>query len=157
MPSELKERIKYSFFQPGHKPANTKHDGAVSIRRNTRTGIRYKWMRISENNWVMLHRYNYQEKHGPLPTEINLRCKDGNQLNCDPNNWEPNDRSVHLDKNLGRSEITDRYALRMLSLRDPDKRVYIANYMPELIELKRNQLKLRRIINESGNNPVEAS
>lgn len=99
MKPEVKEKVKHLFFQKGHKPACTLHDGAISTRKDTRSGITYKYIRISEGNWDLLHRVNYKKKFGDIPTTTFLRCKDGNQLNCDPSNWEPIDMNKNMDLN----------------------------------------------------------
>jgi hypothetical protein len=52
-------------FTEGHKPKNTKHDGAVTIR--TDDGREYKYIRISEGNWMLLHVKNWIDANGPVP------------------------------------------------------------------------------------------
>lgn len=100
MTDEQYEKCKTTFFKKGNKPFNIKYDGAISTRRDKRTGIAYKYIRISERNWELLHRYNYKKKYGNIPTNIFLRCIDGDQLNCDPNNWEPINMSKNMKLNL---------------------------------------------------------
>jgi len=88
MSPELKEKIKHTFFQKGHKPHNTKCDGAISIRKDKRTGIAYKYIRLSEGHWKELHRYNWEKEHGPIPKGFNIVFRDGDSLNCSIENLE---------------------------------------------------------------------
>ncbi len=99
MSPEAKEKVKHTFYQKGHKPANTMFDGAITSRIDRRTGIKYKYIRLAENKWDLLHRVNYKKKHGDIPTTTYLRCIDGNQLNCDPDNWAPIDMSKNMELN----------------------------------------------------------
>ncbi|NQU34244.1 MAG: hypothetical protein HQ521_13520 [Bacteroidetes bacterium] len=89
MSADAYEKCKHTMFKKGQKPGNLLFDGAISTRVDTRTGIAYKYIRLAENNWDLLHRVNYKKKYGDIPTTTYLRCIDGNQLNCDPDNWEP--------------------------------------------------------------------
>ncbi len=88
MPPKVKEKIKHTFFKKGHKPHNTKANGCISVHMDRRTGIQYKYIRISENNWKELHRYIYEKEHGPIPQGFNVVFKDGNALNCNIENLE---------------------------------------------------------------------
>lgn len=133
-------------FNKGNIPSSTLYDGAISERKDS-NGITYKHIRISKAVWQPLHIYNWENKNGPVPDGMILRCKDTDQLNCDPLNWEPVNRNEHLELNLGRKTLEDRYIVSKLTHRNPELKETISQ-MPELIELKRNQIKLRRAINE---------
>lgn len=116
----------------------------VRVWRQEQRSIKY----IKVNGkFVPLHRYNFEKTHGPIPKGKIIRAKDGNLMNCDPANWELVDRLEHLEKNTGRGELTDGYIISKLSVRQPEMKGALAQ-MPEIIELKRNQIKLRRTINE---------
>lgn len=137
----------HTWFEKGHQPVNTKSDGAISQRTDS-NGNTYKYIRISMHNWAMLHVYNWEKINGPVPEGKILRSKNGNQLDCDPANWYPIDRATHLDlNNNGRKTLEDNYIVKLLSRRNAELEPLIAA-QPELIQLKRNQLKLRRAINE---------
>jgi hypothetical protein len=133
-------------YQNGNKPMCTKPDGFVSLRVDKR-GIPYKFIKISDNNWIYLQIYNWEEKYGKIPSGKVLRCQNGDTLYTDPANWYLIDKAENLEKNAGRADLEDRYIASILSMRDKEKRKQF-EAMPELIELKRNQLKLRRTINE---------
>lgn len=139
----------HSVFKKGHIPKNTKHDGAIS-KRTDNQGVTYKYIRVSVSKWVPLHIYNYEKKYGPVPKGKILRSIDGNQLNCDPDNWQPVTRIEHLEMNSGRKNLDDKYIIDKLSMRSPELKEKIAQF-PEMIEAKRQQLKLMRIINECTN------
>ena len=143
---EVRKKIEHTFFQKGNLPKNTLYDGAITIRRD-KTGRYYKWIRISKQSWKMLQIYNWEIKNGPMPKDKILVSKDGNSLNCDPENWMIIDRKTHLERNSGRVELTDKYIKNILALRNKELRIQISQ-SPEIINLKRSQIKLRRTINE---------
>jgi len=135
-----------SWIKPGNEPQNTKHDGYTSTRIDSH-GHPYQHIRVEKGKFELLHRYNWEQKNGPVPEDKILRSKNGDSLNCDPENWELVDRADHLDRNSGRNELTDGYILAKLTHRAPELKPAFAE-MPELIELKRSQIKLKRTINE---------
>jgi len=146
MDPELYKKAEKTMFKKGHLPANTLFDGAITIRKD-KSGIYYKWIRISKAIWKMLQIYNWEQENGPIPKDRILICKDNDHLNCDPVNWQLADRKKHLERNSGRDELSDKYISMLLSIKNKDLREYF-NKSKELIELKRSQIKLRRVINE---------
>jgi hypothetical protein len=141
-----KRSCSKSYFKKGNLPGNTLYDGAITERTDS-GGITYKYIRISKAEWIQLHIYNWEKKYGPVPSNMILRCKDGNQLNCEPSNWELIDRATNLELNSGSKTLEDNYIIAKLSHRNPELKKIVSQF-PELIELKRQQLKLRRAINE---------
>lgn len=81
MDPELKKRIQHTFFQPGHKPVNTLHDGAISVRNDNR-GVPQKLIRISLGKWEYLSRYTYRQHNGDIPPGMVVAFRDRNTLNC---------------------------------------------------------------------------
>lgn len=84
-------------FRKGQLPHNTKFlghervskDGYVEISIdaiNPHTGY--------ERRYVLKHRHLWEQKHGPLPDDMCLKCLDGNKENTDPANWEAIPRGV---------------------------------------------------------------
>jgi hypothetical protein len=138
-----------SWFPQGHLPENTLKDGAITIRKDNR-GVPFHYIRLSMANWAYLHIYNYEKIHGPVPKGMVLRSKNGDSLNCDPGNWELITQHENLLRNSGREKLTDDYIIRLLSIRDRSIREEVKN-MPELIQLKREELNLRRTIYEKQN------
>jgi hypothetical protein len=142
MSAELREKVRHTWFQKGNEPHNTKFDG---YERITKDG--YREIRVNKGKFVLLHRHNWEKVNGPIAPGIIMRCKDGDILNCDPDNWFLIDRVSQLGQNSGRDELEDRYIISKLTHRHPELKPAIAE-MPELIELKRSQIKLKRTINE---------
>lgn len=142
-----------TWLKPGNEPQNTKHDGYTSIRIDSH-GNPYMYIRVEKGKFEALHRHNWEKVNGPIPEGMILRSKDGNSLNCDPENWKLVDRAEHLSENSGREELTDEYILAKLAHRSPELKP-IFREMPELIELKRNQIKLKRKINELTETPTD--
>lgn len=140
------------WFPKGNEPKNTKFDGYTSTRIDSH-GNPYRYIRISKGIFKQLHYHNWEKENGPVPEGMILRSKDGDSSNCDPDNWELIDRADHLSKNSGRDELTDGYILAKLAHRAPELKTAFAE-MPELIELKRSQIKLKRTINELTETPT---
>lgn len=141
----MRRTAGHTRFMPGQQPNNTRHNGAISDRTDT-NGNTYRYIRISPNNWQMLHVVNWEKANGPVPEGKILVCKNGKQLDCRAANWEPIDRATNLSRNNhGRDQLEDGYIVSLLTRNNRDLRPLIAA-QPELIELKRNQLKLERAI-----------
>lgn len=132
-------------FKKGQKPHNTKHDGAVSVRLHRRTKTPYKFIRISAGNWVHLHRHIWEEAHGLVPKGHIVRFKDGDTLNCSLENLE----MISWEENIRRTRQMDGYVAMQLSGRDKNLAVELIKH-PELLDLKRAQLKLKREIENAG-------
>lgn len=89
MSAEAIERTKATRFRKGSRPQTWKEgNGHISIRTDKRTGIRYQYIKLSDANWVELHRHNYEKEYGPVPKGMNVIFKDGNQMNCAIDNLE---------------------------------------------------------------------
>lgn len=93
-------------FKKGHLPHNTNYlghervskDGYVEIsidETNPHTGF--------ERRYVLKHRWLWEQKHGPVPEGMALKCL-GYRLNTDPSNWEAIPRALlpRLDGRFGR-------------------------------------------------------
>jgi len=66
MSKELRERVKHTWFKKGHEPHNTKHDGYISIRKDSH-GRLYAHIRISKGKFELLHRHIWEQHNGPVP------------------------------------------------------------------------------------------
>lgn len=78
-------------FKAGVSPLNTKYAGHERVRKkdgyieisveetNPHTGF--------ERRYVLKHKWLWEQKHGPIPEGMCLKCKTG-RLNTDPSNWE---------------------------------------------------------------------
>ncbi|MGX1196365.1 HNH endonuclease signature motif containing protein [Parvibaculum sp. MBR-TMA-1.3b-4.2] len=94
-------------FKKGQLPHNTKFlgheriskDGYVEIsvaQTNPHTGF--------SRRYVQKHRYLWEQKNGPVPEGMVLKCLDGDKSNSDPSNWELIDRALlpRLNGRFGR-------------------------------------------------------
>ena len=100
MSAEMIARTKETRFKKGRLPHNTaKKDGVVHIRKDTKTGIAYKYVRVSLGNWELYQRYLWEQENGPIPAGNVVRFKDGNSLNCSLENLE----MITLAENLNRN------------------------------------------------------
>lgn len=100
-----RESIKRSIatrFKKGNKPHNTKYDGCITVHYDKlRSGqtIPYKWIRLSERNWKMLHVFNWEKKYGKVPKGKIVVFKNKNSENCDVENLELITREENMRRN----------------------------------------------------------
>lgn len=105
------QRIKQTQFHKGNIPHNTKSDFTISIRPDNR-GIEYKFIRIKMGEWIPLHRYNWIQVNGPIPTKMKLVFKDENPMNCEIDNLE----LVSYAELMRRNSLHNRYPKDITSL-----------------------------------------
>ena len=86
-------------FKPGHEPHNTKYDGAISIRKDSKQDIYYKYIRVAKGKWELLHRYIWKQHNGEIPKGMLVVFKDGNQMNCSIDNLELITRKENMQRN----------------------------------------------------------
>lgn len=80
-------------FKVGNLPQN--YRGVGHERVCERTG--YVMLIVDETNpWtgsatrpVLKHKWMWEQKHGPVPDGMVLKCLDGDRTNTDPSNWAP--------------------------------------------------------------------
>jgi hypothetical protein len=141
-----------TWFRKGHSPVNTLEDGAIVIRTDTNkvTGRQrqYKWIRLAKMKWAMLHVVLWEKVNGKTPKGMIIVFKDGNSLNCTIDNLECITHAQHML----RTQNTDAYIAKcMATIKGGkgrvDRRLYAELLgRPDLIELKRQQLKLNKEI-----------
>lgn len=113
-PEKITEAMKRNWFTKGHRPHNTGKNGDVSTRTSGK--MKYKWIRISKNNWELLHRHNYKKFIGTIPDTHFVTFKDGNTLNCDPKNLKLEGIQEHMARNtIMRFDPQLRTAIHLLS------------------------------------------
>ncbi len=78
-------------FKKGQMPHNTKYIGHERVTKDNYIEISV----VEINPWtgaathyVLKHRYLWEKEHGKLPTDMCLKCLDGNRQNCDVANWK---------------------------------------------------------------------
>ena len=153
-------------FKKGNKPANTKWDGALSIRHQKNDKTSYMYIRLAKAKWVPYHRYQWEKKNGPIPEGMILRSRDGDTLNCHPDNWELISRAEHAYRNQNREKaaktitkhwaanghpatnLEDTYVAGLLAGGDKELREYLIEHRQDLIRVARKNYKLKRKIRE---------
>ena len=140
-------------FKKGNKPATTKHDGAITVRNRNQTP--YQYIRISECNWMLLHRKIWGDANGPIPRGHVIRFRNGNTLDVRLENLECISRSEHAMRNQNREKArktlveSDSYIISRMAPRDKHLQEKLKHF-PRLVELKKEQLKLKRAIREAA-------
>lgn len=94
MKPEVYERIKHTLFAKGSKPHNTKKE-----LHKEKHADGYWYIKISDNNWELLHRYNWEQKHGKIEKGLLLVFKDNNVDNCEVDNLELITKSENMLRN----------------------------------------------------------
>ena len=102
MSKESIERTAKTRFKKGREPHNTKFDFCISKRMDTSNRY-YYYIRIDKSNWVLLHRYIWEQVNGPIPDGFNVQFKDGNSIKCNIENLYLVNRKnqVFVNKNGG--------------------------------------------------------
>lgn len=103
--SKIYKRPNAGQYQKGCDPINLKYDKAITYRLDNR-GKLYKWIRLSKNQWQMLHVYLWEKAGNTIPEGFVLKFKDNNPLNCVLQNLEVIDRRqlLTLNKTIARNE-----------------------------------------------------
>lgn len=99
MSAESIARTAKTRFQQGHLPHNTKHDGHISIRKDSKTGAPYIHVRTALGKYEYLHRLVWAKHFGPIPKGHCIAFKDGNTLNPAPDNLECISRAENMKRN----------------------------------------------------------
>lgn len=124
MSKESIEKTKATRFKKGQKIHNEKLDRTVTIRSSK--GYPYRYIKMSNSNWMLYHRYVWEQINGPVPEGYNVVFKDRNQENCQIENLE----LISLEENMSRNTIM--------------------RFPPELIETIKLQRKLEKLIIKSN-------
>lgn len=80
MPPESQEKSRKTCFKKGDQPKNKVPVGTISKRSE------YLWIKVRDNcgtkNFMLYHRYVWEQANGPIPDGYKLFFLDGNSLNC---------------------------------------------------------------------------
>lgn len=87
MSSELYNKVAPTMFKKGNKPHNTRGDHATSIRYD-KTGKAYIYYKIADSQWVLYHRWIWEQANGPIPAKHIIRFIDGDTMNVELSNME---------------------------------------------------------------------
>ena len=121
MSDEIRQKVQHTFFKKGHLPGNTKHDGYISIRKDS-NGRDYAHIRVSQGKFDLLHRHIWIQKFGPVPKGKIVAFKNGN--------------------------TSDFENLELITREENMKRNTIHNYPPDLQQAVKALNKLSKAINE---------
>lgn len=141
-------------FQPGRKTEGELYDGAITTRktRPTKGGNANKYIRVEKNIWKPLQVHNWEKEIGPIPQGLILACKTDNVLDCRTSNWELVSRAEIMIRNSASSSLADRWIAYMIATKNNTELIPEILKNKDLIELKRQQLILKRTINETTGN-----
>lgn len=92
------EKSKHTFYKKGNIPANTKHNGATSVRKDSR-GVPHFWIRIRKGVWIHLSRHVWEKHNGPIPPGYVISFRNGDTLNCDIANLELISKADNMRRN----------------------------------------------------------
>jgi hypothetical protein len=81
MSPEALEVIKKTQWSKDHRPHNHRSIGYIKARKDSH-GYFYMYIKVADKQWQLLHRYNWQQAHGPIPKGYNVQFRDGNTENC---------------------------------------------------------------------------
>lgn len=141
-------------FKKGSVPGNILYDGAVVFRkRKKRVNQDYYFIRVAKNKWIPYHVYLWEQTHGSIPKGSVVRFKDGDHKNVALENLEMITRKKNLVLNSPEVRpdriIYDRYVAARIGIKGKENQDWYIKNHPEIIEAKRQQLKLGRVLNET--------
>lgn len=151
------------WFKKGGDPPNTLYDGAITIRHNHKDRLSrpYKYIRISEAKWIPYHQYLWRKHFGEIPSKHIVVFKDGDTMNCVIENLELITMQENLNRNRNyekgvKTFINSPKRIAFLISRDnKEVRKHILKNCPDLIELKKQQLKLKREIKNANTRRIK--
>jgi hypothetical protein len=154
MTPEGMQQSRKTCFEKGHIPKNHRPVGSERILK--------KWGYIEvktaePKTWTLKHRLVWEQHNGRIPKGANIQFRDGNPQNCDINNLYLITRDRQMIANSGPVNMPDGMIAVWLSGKCGKNREEIEAFKRDkpLMELKRNQLKLSRIIKTIKTNKNE--
>jgi hypothetical protein len=140
-------------YKPGNVPHNATgyHDGMLVTRHKAGEPSPYRYRRLAKGKWILSHRYNWEQLHGPIPKTHCLKCRTCDTLNDAPDNWELISRNELAQRNKIWAEqraaatLSDNYVAATLTKGRPELRpAVLAN--PALLEVQRLKITLNRAL-----------
>jgi hypothetical protein len=140
-----------TFFKKGKLPHNTRHDGAISVRKD-KSGWAYKHIRIQKAKWVLLHRKVWEDANGAIPYGHIIGFKDGDSMNCDIDNLYCMSKADNMIRNSAVVNLPDGYVARNIVGRKAPKADVdiILKHLPEAVALQRAQILFNREIKKQN-------
>ena len=141
------------WFKKGGLPAGTLYNGAITVRVDTHplTGQvrRYKWIRISKSKWEMLHVHIWKKHRDRIPKGHIVVFKDGDSMNVKLSNLRMISRIQHAHETQQKpgyiAARIEQMGTKGRGKMNRDRYNEILKH-PELIEAKRRQLELARLL-----------
>jgi len=130
-----------SEFKKGNLPYNTLYDGAVRVRLHKRTGLSYKWIRLSKGKWQQLHQKIWLDAGREIPRGHVLKFINGDSLDVRLDNLVCLDRKDQIKTNLD----SDGFMAHLIAGKDGVLKKELMK-QPALLNLKREQRNLKRAI-----------
>lgn len=101
MPADIRGKCAATMFKPGQMPANTKHDGAITLRENGTT----LYIRLAQGRWKRLAHHIWESTHQmSMPPDHVIRHLDGDRMNCNIENLELVSRTENLARNRNKEK-----------------------------------------------------
>lgn len=98
---------RYNNVNPGSEvPIGTVHKG----------GNRQLHIKIAKDEWVPLHRHNYEKEYGPIPQDHTIRFLDGDSFNCSASNLLAVPRSAQGAINATKTYKTENIELNKATM-----------------------------------------
>ncbi len=158
MSEEAVKKVKLSTFKKGHVPGNTLYNGAVVIRNQNNN--QYAYIRVACGKWEPLHRFRWKRVNGEIPKGYIVVFADGNTMNCAIENLELISRKENALRNQNAKKAAEKMRENYRKFKDLENDAYIVKLVTrdeelrkiliknkDFIQLKRMQLKLRRVTN----------
>lgn len=141
---EVIAKMKHTFFKPGSTPSNTKEIGAESIRKDKNDNP-YCFLKISNRNWIPKSHYVWEQQNGKVKKGYVIIHKNKDTLDDRPENLEMISKKENMEKNSGPMNLSDSFVAHTIAKKHNHalKKELIENH-PDIIELQRNILKLKR-------------
>lgn len=151
----ITEKAKASMFKKGIRPVNSYDgNGVVVFRRSKKSEAKsesYYYIKISDQKWEPLHRHIWEQKYRLIPNGMMLVFKDGNTRRCVIENLELITRAENMKRNSGVANLPDSMVAYYLSVKSRKVDLALKEELlkhPKLLDIKRNEFKLKRLIKE---------
>lgn len=148
MSAENIEKTAKTRFKKGQDPHNTVPIGHERITIDGYVEVKIQHLKngdANNKNFELKHRLIWEEHFGKIPQGMNVEFLDNNKMNFEPSNLVLRTRKENLLKNtMSDSSIVKRF----MGVKNPEFVEKIMTEMPELIEQKRQTIKLNQKINK---------
>ena len=148
MKPEAIEKTKATRFKPGQIPSNIKPIGWERITKDgyVEVKVRNSGIDSKNKNFELKHRLIWKAHHGEIPSNMIVEFLPGvNKINFSVSDLVLRTRKENMIRN---TDCDNSIIKRYLKVKDPELIEKIKNDAPELINLKRNSIKLTNKIKE---------